>query len=65
MMDKLVRRVVTEKYVLGSYGENLPLVTLWDGIQQGVNISVIISLNIYVNNFDFLIAPMLWGKWAS
>ena len=43
MMDKLVRRVVTEKYVLGSYGENLPLVTLWDGIQQGVNISVLIS----------------------
>merc|ERR1712110_333753 len=36
MMDKLVRRVVTEKYVLGSYGENLPLVTLWDGIQQGL-----------------------------
>ena len=37
-MDKLVGRVVTEKYVLGSPGENLPLVRLWDGIQQGVTV---------------------------
>ena len=36
MMEKVVTRVVTEKYVLGSPGENLPMVILWDGIQQGV-----------------------------
>jgi len=36
LMDKLVTRVVKEKYVLGSPGSNLPLVTLWDDLQQGL-----------------------------
>lgn len=36
IVDKLVRRVVSEKYVLGAEGESVPVVRLWDNIQQGL-----------------------------